>query len=154
MDSSAFLKASFSPREASIDVPQLAEFFEDDSPKWKVRSLTAAELARCNNAGETTKKTAALVQALSEGPNADAIRKLAGIVDAGTPEDVSRRIQALVIGSVEPALSEENRDVAVKLAETFPMIFYALTNRIFELTGEGSEPGKRKASGKAQKSAP
>jgi len=38
--------------------------------------------------------------------------------------------------------------VAVKLAETFPTVFYQLTNAITNLTGQGAEVGKPKRSGK------
>jgi hypothetical protein len=57
----------------------------------------------------------------------------------------------LTAGSVSPALGQQNRDGAVKLAETFPTVFYNLTNKILSLTGQGAEVGKRKRSGTAEK---
>jgi hypothetical protein len=66
------------------------------------------------------------------------------------PADISRRIEMLTAGAVNPALGAANRDVAVKLAESFPGVFYALTNAIINLTGQGSEPGKPRRSGPTQ----
>jgi len=88
----------------------------------------------------------------AQAEKADAIRKLAGVPDQGTPEDVAFRIQLLTEGSVNPALGNDNRDVAVRLAEMYPTTFYNLTKQILSLTGQGAEPGKRKPSGKTQKS--
>jgi len=149
MDLQKFLNASLNLREASIPVPELAEFFEEKEPTWTVRGLTAAELARTQDAAEAGANMAALVEALASGTDkAEAIKKLAGVPSNDVPKDVSRRIQLLVEGSVSPEIGENNRDVAVRLAETFPTVFYNLTNKILSLTGQGAEPGKRKASGK------
>jgi hypothetical protein len=152
MDLQKFLNASLTMREATIPVPKLAEFFGDEKPEWKVRGLTAAELARANDASKAASNLNSLVEALASGEKADALRKLAGVPGKDVPMDVSRRIQALVEGSVSPKLDEESRDVAVRLAETFPNVFYELTNQIFTLTGEGAEVGKRKPSGKKAES--
>jgi hypothetical protein len=153
MDLQKFLNASLTPREASVDVPELSEFFGDDDAVWTVRGLTAAEMARANDAAQAGQSLSALVEALAKsGQKADAIRKLAGVPDADVPADVSRRIQMLVDGSVSPEIGEDSRDVAVRLAETFPTIFYNLTNKILSLTGQGAELGKPKASGKPRKS--
>jgi len=152
MDFDKFLNASLAMREATIPVPELKEFFAADKPEWTVRGLTAAELARANDAAEAGQSINDLVEALAKGEKADAIRKLAGVPGKDVPKDVSRRIQMLVSGSVSPLLDEETRDVAVKLAETFPTVFFNLTNKIVNLTGEGAEMGKRKPSGKTPKS--
>jgi len=152
MDLQKFLNASLNPREATIPVPELSEFFESDEPSWTVRGVTASELARCNEASQSGASLNTLVEALASGDKADALRKLAGVPGKDVPADISRRIQSLVEGSVSPALDDDSRDVAVRLAETFPTIFYNLTNKIFSLTGEGAEPGKRKPSGKKTES--
>lgn len=152
MDFNKFLNASLAMREATIPVPELKDFFGDNEPNWTVRGLTAAELARANDAAESGQSINDLVEALAKGEKADAIRKLAGVPGKDVPKDVSRRIQMLVSGSVSPKLDEEMRDVAVKLAETFPTVFFNLTNKIVNLTGEGAEMGKRKPSGKTPKS--
>lgn len=150
MDIQKFLNAALRPREASIEVPDLAQWFgADERPVWVVRGLTAAELGRANQAAERgLDNVRALVAAMAgDGDKAGAIRKAMGLSDEDVPADISRRIEMLAAGSVAPALGSDNRDVAVKLAETYPTVFYNLTNQILTLTGLGAEMGKPKRSG-------
>lgn len=150
MDIQKFLNAALRPREASIEVPDLAQWFgADERPVWVVRGLTAAELGRANQAAERgLDNVRALVAAMAgDGDKAGAIRKAMGLSDEDVPADISRRIEMLAAGSVAPALGSDNRDVAVKLAETYPTVFYNLTNQILTLTGQGAEMGKPKRSG-------
>ena len=83
-----------------------------------------------------------------DGDKAVQIRKAFGLGDDDVPRDVSYRIEMLVAGSVSPKLGADNRDVAVKLAEAFPTIFYDLSNKVLNLTGQGAVLGKQKRSGK------
>lgn len=154
MDLAKFLNESLSQRTATVEVPELKDFFDEDEPKWTIRGLTAAELGRANLAADRGQENLkALVEAMAgNGDKAEALRKSMGLSESEVPADVSRRIELLTAGSVSPKLGQENRDVSVKLAETFPTIFYNLTNQILNLTGQGAEVGKRKPSGKAQKS--
>jgi hypothetical protein len=150
MDIQKFLNAALKAREQSIDVPELAEWFgADEKPVWVVRGLTAAELGRANQAADKSgENLRALVAAMAgSGDKADAIRKTMGLSDEDVPTDVSRRIEMLAAGSVSPKIGSENRDVAVRLAESFPTVFYNLTNHILNLTGQGAESGKPKRSG-------
>ncbi len=145
-----FLNAALRPREASIEVPELAQWFgADERAVWVVRGLTAAELGRANQAAERgLDNVRALVAAMAgDGDKAGAIRKAMGLSDEDVPADISRRIEMLAAGSVAPALGSDNRDVAVKLAEAYPTVFYNLTNHILTLTGQGAELGKPKRSG-------
>ena len=153
MDIQKFLNASMQAREAEIPVPALADFFGQKKPVWKVRGLTAAELGRAREAADRSDTLRSAVVALAgAGDKAQAIKDALGLNDEDVPADISRRIEMLASGSVEPVIGSENRDVAVKLAESFPVLFYEITNKIHELTGAGSELGKPKRSGKAQKS--
>ena len=155
MNLDSFLQATLAPRQASIDVPELREYFGDDSPVWIVRGLTAAEMGRCNEAADKgPENTKALIEALAgSGDKAEALRKSMGIAEGEVPTDVSRRIDMLTIGSVSPELGSNRRDVAVKLSETYPTVFYNLTNHILSLTGQGAETtGKRRRSGKMAES--
>jgi hypothetical protein len=154
MDLQKFLNASLSHREATIEVPELADFFaEGEKPEWVVRSLTAAELGRAKESASRSDNVQALVEAAAgKGDKAEAIRKVLGVSGNEVPADVSYRIGMLVSGSVSPVIGEDNRDVVVRLAENFPTVFYALTTKILNLTGQGAEVGKRKPSGKTQKS--
>lgn len=152
MDLQRFLNAALSPREASIEVPELAEWFGEGEPAvWVVRGLTAAEMGRAREAAEEGRadNVRALVAAMAGGGDkVSAIRKAFGLGDDDVPADVSRRIEMLAAGSVSPALGSDNREVAVKVAEAFPTVFYNLTNQILALTGQGAELGKPKRSGK------
>lgn len=156
MDLQKFLNDSLSARTEIIPVPELQEWFGDAKPEWTVRGLTAAELGAANlSADQGQENVRALVEAMAgKGDKATALRKTLGLTEGEVPPDVSRRIEVLTLGSVDPKLGMDNRDVSVKLAEAFPTVFYNLTNRIFSLTGQGSEVGKRKPSGKTEKSEP
>lgn len=156
MDLAKFINEPLAARTQTIAVPELEAFFgPGDKPEWTVRGLTAAELGRARLAAERgTENMRALIEAFAgDGDKAEALRRAAGVSEAEVPEDVSRRLEMLVAGSVEPQLGIEYRDVAVKLAESFPTVFYNLTNAIVNLTGQGAEVGKRPRSGKARKSA-
>lgn len=156
MDLNRFVGASFTAREATLQVPELSEFFGDAPAEWVVRGLSGAELGWCNEASDRGKENAkAIIAAMAGvGDKAEAIREAMGLSSDDVPEDVSRRIEMLAMGSVSPALGAERRDVAVKLAEAYPTTFYNLTNRILALTGMGAEMGKRKPSGSSQTSKP
>jgi len=154
MDLQKFLGEVFVPREETITVPELAAYFADGSPaEWTVRGLNASELARAELASQQGGDNArALISAFAgDGDKAEAMRKLAGVSEADAPADVARRIDMLATGSVAPLLGADNREGAVKLAETFPTTFYTLTNKILTLTGQGADVGKRKRSGTAEK---
>lgn len=150
MDLQKFLSAPLAPRQSTVDVPELAAWFGDKPAAWTVRGLTAAELSRANQAADRGLDNArAMVAALAgDGDKASAIRQAMGLSNDDVPGDISRRIEMLAAGSVAPLLGGDNRDVAVKLAETFPTVFYQLTNAITNLTGQGAEVGKPKRSGK------
>ena len=155
MDLQKFMTAKMHLRTAEVAVPELAAFFKDgEKPVWIVRGLTASELARTREAGENVEKLKSVVSALAgEGDKAQAIREALGLSDDETPAEVSRRIEMLTHGSVSPEIKAQ-RDIAVKLAESYSITFYSLTNKIQELTGLGSEVGKPKGSTKSQKSEP
>jgi hypothetical protein len=145
MDIQKFLNASLKPRETVVEVPELGAWFGNgEATTWTVRGLSAAELCRANQAAERgLDNVRAMVAALAgDGDKAAAIRQAMGLSSEDVPADISRRIEMLSAGSVLPALGDNNRDVAVKLAETYPTVFYQLTNAITSLTGQGAEPGK------------
>ena len=145
MDLQKFLQAQVQAREAAIKLPpDLHPYF---GKEWRVRNLSAPELARSREAGERSESLKALVSAMAgSGDKAEAIRKSMGLSDEEVPADISRRIEMLTLASVEPKLGSENREVAVKLSETHATTFYELTNKILELTGSGSEVGKPRSS--------
>jgi hypothetical protein len=119
-----------------------------------VRGLTGEELARVNEAQARNRNKNAVIDALNSDKSekmTDAIKELIGTGNS-VPDDLARRIEMLAIASVAPECSHQ---VAVKLAESFPVEFYDLTNKITQLTGLGSEPGKpKRSSGNPASSSP
>lgn len=148
-----FLQTRFEPRTEKVPVPDLRDWFEGE-PVWTVRGLTGHELARVNQAAEAAGSLEALAQALAaQAPaeKAEALRQILGLADDDTPADLARRIEMLRLGSVDPAC---DRELAVALADRFPVEFYQLTNAISRLTGKGKTPGKPKGSGGTPPSEP
>ena len=137
-------------------MPELADFFPPKTPAvWKVRGLSAHEVGRAvelSTVNHQANLRAAAIALAGNGDKSAAIQRLIGLSPEDVPADVSRRIEELAAGSVSPLLGSEKRDVAVRLAENFPNIFYRLTNAIRQLTDQGSEAGKPKRSGKPAKS--
>jgi len=152
MNLDKFLSARLSLREASIPVPELAEFFEEgEDAVWTVRAATAAEIGRANDDSKRQEHVEQLVRAMAgAGDKVTAIRNALGLGGDDVPQDVSRRISLLASASVSPEIGEDRRDVAVKISEMYPTVFYTLTTRILELTGEGAQLGKPKPSGAAE----
>lgn len=133
---------SLAPRQARVPVPDLADWFPDGSePVWVVRGLVGSEIALANDAASRTRLFAATVDALASAAHSDqtdALKRLMG-ADGEPPEDLAKRFDHLVFGSVEPAIARED---AVWLFATYPVVAYQLTNKILELTGLGPELGK------------
>ncbi|MDR5867302.1 hypothetical protein [Halomonas koreensis] len=161
-DISKFTGATFTPREEDVQVPGLKAFFtgepeKDDKgnpkpPVWRVRGLKGAELAKANEAVEMNRNRSAIAEALASGKDqkiTEALRELIGNGEK-VPDDTAKRIEMLTLGSVSPECSGQ---LAVKLAEAFPIEFTQLTNKIMQLTGLGGEPGKPKRSSGKTKSA-
>ncbi|MDP4557956.1 hypothetical protein Q9247_09700 [Halomonas meridiana] len=150
-DAVKFASAAFKRREEDVPVPDLRDWFkglkEGEKPVWRVRGLTGEELARVNEASARNRNKNAVIDALNSDTSekvTDAIRELIG-TGSSVPDDLARRIELLTMGSVAPECPHQ---VAVKLAEAFPVEFYELTTKITTLTGLGSEPGKpRRSSG-------
>ena len=146
-DSKKFLKTKFERRTFPVPVPDLQAFFpEGEKAVWLVRGLTGQELGRADAAADKNKNIAAIVAGLTADNSkekAAAIKDLLGI-GGDTPADIVKRIEHLILGSVDPVCT---RELAVKLCETYPVEFIMLTNKIVELTGQGQIPGKLPPSG-------
>lgn len=142
-----FDRIQFKERIIEVPVPELSEFFDDKEKKiWIVRGLTGHELAKVNEAIQLNKDVESILSGITsetQSEKIEAIKESLGLTDS-TPGDLVRRIAALKNASINPTVSQE---VAVKLADCFPTTFYLLTNKIFELTGEGKTLGESKASG-------
>lgn len=154
-DIQKFTSTSFEARTKDVPVKDLAPFFKDvpegETPTWRVRGLTGAELAQTNEAKERNRSRAAIAEGLLSGVDdkvSEAVKELLGS-GSSVPDDLAKRIEMLVLGSVEPQCSHQ---LAVKLAEAYPVEFYQLTGEITRLTGQGAEPGKPRRSSGSQKS--
>lgn len=151
-DAAAFRKATSSPRTAKVRLPALAAFFdEDEKPEFEVRNLSGEELARCHDAVRTNRDVAELAVQMLSGDSAEkitAIREAMGIGER-VPDEIAKRIEMLVLGSVEPTL---DREAVLKLCRVAPIEFYQLTSEIIRLTGEGARLGESKGSGQSRSS--
>ena len=140
-DIEKFDQAQFVDRTIKIKVPELKAFFGDDDPEWTVKGLTGHELAKVNESIKTNKDVSAILEGITSEVNSDkisAIKETLGL-STNSPDDLIRRISTLMAGSINPMLSQE---MCVKLADAFPTTFYLITNKIFELTGEGKQLGE------------
>lgn len=150
-DAKKFLQTQLVPREETVPVPDMKDFFpEGEKPEWKVRGLTGVELARSNEAVARNKDIAAILEGLISQNNQakiDSVKQLIG-TDDKVPNDIAKRIELFIIGSVEAV----DIDIANKICTAFPVEFFEITNKITVLTGQGHVPGKPKPSGETQKS--
>lgn len=150
-DLKAFEKVEFTARVEEIKVPELAVFFGDGEPAvWKVRNLTAPELAKAEMSAKTEERLKKVLEGMlstSAKDQAEAVKIAIGISEELEPEFI-KQLTKLVLASVEPKIT---RQVAVKLANVSPNTFYALIAKINELSGKGAEMGKLQASTKIKK---
>ncbi len=143
-DAERFKRAGYTPRVEEVPMPVLAEFFgEGEAAVFVVRGLSANELHLAIEAGARNRNVDAVVKAIASSADQVAnIRQALGM-STDTPGEISKRLQMLVSGAVSPEIDDA---VAAKLAETFPVEFYDLTNRITALTGQGASRVKPLAS--------
>jgi len=144
----AFMKAQYQPRLAEVDVPGLKNYFGDDKPVWEVRGQTASEVARVIEASAKQQNISNVIEAISSNKaKIDELKTAIGISD-DTPVDIVKRLEQLVYCSVSPEIYLQ---CAVKLAESHPIEFYTITNKIVALTGLGMDIKKPLASGSQAK---
>jgi len=138
-----FVSARVQARTETVPVPDLADWFEPgEPPVWVVRGLSANDLVRADAAKDARRRESALVEALQSGAHAEIVRNLQAMLGRSddVQPDMARRLELLVAGSVEPTCSVE---LAVRLGEHFPVVFFQLTNTILTLTGRGSDVEKK-----------
>ena len=137
-----FDQAKFLDRITKIKVPELSSFFDENEPaEWTVKGLTGHELAKVNESVKSNKDVSSILEGIASEVNSEkiaAIKESLGL-STNSPDDLVRRISTLMFGSIAPELSQE---MCVKLADSFPTTFFLITNKIFELTGEGRQLGK------------
>lgn len=145
-----FKSAPFEYRVDEVQVPELKPFFENgDDLVWKVRGLTGQELGKANEAADRNRKISSVVEGVLSRSAKKMAQAVKHVVDPDTPQDIAKRLEHMITGSVEP---ECDLELARKICERYPIEFYSITNKILELTGQGQLPGKPKPSTKTQKS--
>jgi len=152
-DIKKFTEQPYTNRTKEITIDGLKSFFsKGEKPIFTVRGLEGAELAEVYDAVRKNQNIEKLISHLASVKASDkleAVKKALGTAGE-VPDDIVKRMEMLVRGSVKPKLTLE---AVLKLCETSPVEFYELTNAITELTGLGKVPGKPKPSGKQRKSA-
>lgn len=142
-----FINSKYSHREEELKIPALKEFFDkDEEPIFRVRGITGIELGQVHEAVRKYTNIDTLMEKLLSTNSAEkieAIRKALGIT-SDVPSEIVRRIEMLVIASVQPRITPELANI---FCERFPIEFYQLTDTILKLTGMGMDLGKSKPSG-------
>ena len=155
MDTGKFMKQEYHPREGGGLVTALSDYFEEGkTPEYKVRGLTATELAQADLTAEKDKNVMGLVEALAGGAGKEkvaAVQKALGFDSEDVPEELAKKLEYVVLGSVDPVIT---LPIAVKMAEVAPVEFLAISRQILVLTGQGHVPGKQKPSGEETTSEP
>lgn len=141
-----FDNAQLVPRTEEVEVVDLREYFDGEGPPiWTVRGLSGEEMYRVKNSVSRDRMISAVMSSFAGTPadKITAVKELFGVGEE-VDEEAVRRIEMLVIGSVNPKL---DRQAAVKLLNRFPITAGNLTDTILKLTGLGSVPGKLPGSG-------
>jgi hypothetical protein len=153
-DEGRFMAENYAARIEKVPVPDLKRFFgENEKPVWTVRGLTAIEIAKAQAIADRRDLSKAILDGLitmRADEVKEAITKLVGRSNE-IPEEMVKKIEHLVIASVDPVCSE---DMAVKISKVAPTTFFTLANAIWNLSGQGMLPGKSKPFGDQKKSKP
>lgn len=149
----AFLKAVLVPREGTVPVPNMKEWFKSgEKAVWKCKSISGQDLGVANQIAskQNIENAKAMIEALQSRYKlkVESFEKLIGIKN-DRPSDISKRIEIMLRGSVDlDPDKRESLDVILKICEVYPVEFYIITDKILELTGQGYIVGKPKPSGK------
>ena len=161
-DLAAFRKAKFQPREQVVPLAGLTAggFGGYDGEGgaaqpvpvvFKVRGLTADELARADQEADNSKLLVKVAERLagSEAEKAQALLDGLGLGD-DTPQALAKKLAHVQMAVVEPQLKIQD---VVRIADAYPTDFLELSRQIYSLTGQGKVAQvKRKPSGKTQAS--
>lgn len=140
MDVKAFRKAKFAERHNDVPMPGLTAggFGAGEDPgevTFKVRGLTAAELARADQEADTSEVLSKIAERLSGSNTEKAEALMDGLgLNENTPAILARKLTHVQMGVVSPELKIQD---VVKLADAYPTDFLELSNEIYNLTGKG-----------------
>lgn len=133
-----FLKEEFSPRTEDVKVPGLKTWFDEgEDPVFTVRALTGHELANADAASKKMQTGGKLLESFMTGSTEEKIESIKQQLGLSTevPAESAKRMEMLVIATVEPKLTME---VASSMVLNFPIEFYMVTNTISKITGMGA----------------
>mgnify|MGYP000229217827 CR=1 FL=1 len=132
-----FRNTTFTPRESLLTLEAFEKAGFGDG-KIKVRGLTACEIEQANEASQKGKLLSDMVVKLAGSSGKEkAATLLEGVgISGNVPALLAKRHEHVVMGVIEPKL--ELLDV-VRLADTFPIEFSQIANKILELTGLGQQ---------------
>jgi hypothetical protein len=133
-----FMQTDLVAREIDVPVPDLKDWFDkDDKPVWKVRGLSGSEMAKSQESATKSKNILAVIESITgnaKKEKVEALKELLG-TDDSVPVELAKRMEQLVMGSIEP---EIDLSLAVKLSQHHPVTFMQITTEILKLTGLGS----------------
>jgi len=136
-DKSGFMSASFEPATASVEVPEMADFFGDGADAiFTVRGLNANEFYTASTIEQRKETITSVVSSLSTSAQVtEKLKDVIGLTGENTPAEVDKRIYMLATASISPKLETFE---AGKIAEVYPISFFNLTTEIAHLTGQGA----------------
>lgn len=142
-NSAQFSKTQFIAKTATVAVPALSAFFNADEPaEFEVRGLTGNELAQCNEAALKRSNIDLVIQSLQlTNDHKSDLQKLLGHTQ-DLAADTIKRLEMLNVVFPGAGLP-----VWIKLCDAYPVVFYEVTNKILELTGQGKAIAKPEPSG-------
>ena len=132
-----FRQTTFKPRESEMTLDALVKAGLGDGV-ITVRGLTSCEIAHADESSQKGKLLSDLVEKLADSSGkqkAAALLEGVGISD-NVPALLAKRYEHVCAGVVSPEM--ELSDV-VKFADTFPIEFSQVANKILELTGLGKQ---------------
>lgn len=130
-----FRAANYEQRTEEIKVPALAHFFDkDEKPVWVVRGLSASEVFRSMEAGNTQKTIDDVLTSIETNESKrDQLREVLG-VDLDLSAEFVRKLHLFILGSAAPKVE---RDVALLIEKRHPSEFLLICNTINALSGQG-----------------
>ena len=151
-ESGRFMAEKFEPRTIAVPVPELKQWFDKgENPTWTVRGLTGIEIARANEVAAKRSISTAILEGLLTMKATEVKEAVSRLVGRGDdiPEDLAKKVEHLVMASVDPICDE---DLALRINKAYPTVFLTLSQNIIILSGQGMSPGKSKPFGKKPKS--
>lgn len=112
---------------------------------FKVKGLSAIELAQVREAVERNSAMAGLLEKISDTMSAaeklESVSEILGLVKDKVPDQCVRQYSVFEFGVYDP--KPGSRADVIKFADVYPVEFNSICTKIFELTGQGSAIKKK-----------